>query len=274
MEDVLYKSLVSDTSICNLLLRIGPGRLDVAVFSVVHDNSLIYRHFTLGADGEDELTSLENVIYENPLILGDFRRTFCLVDTGNAMVLPAGIDSPEERDKVFRAAHPDFNGEILTSQAGVRNALLTFGIQDNLAGFLRRTFHGINLRPHLSSLCRFFASRPGRGNAPKMVCNFRQGSMDVIILQGQDLLLANTFRFKTPMDAAYYIMAVRKSLGLDPQADELLLAGDQNVREAVTPILRRFISRVMPVIFPPRMFRTGRDSLHVPFDLIISPLCE
>ncbi len=274
MEDVLDKSLVSDTSICNLLLRIGPGRLDVAVFSVVHDNSLIYRRFTLGADGEDELTSLENVIYENPLILGDFRRTFCIVDTGNAMAIPAEIDSREEHIKVFRAAHPDFKGEIITSQAGVRNALLTFGIQDKLAGFLRRTFHGIDIRSHLSPLCRFFASRPGRGSSPKMICNFRATSMDVIILSGQDLMLANTFRFNTPMDAAYYIMAVRKNLGLDPQADELLLCGDQNVREAVTPVLRRFISRVMPVIFPPQMFRTGRDSLRVPFDLIISPLCE
>lgn len=274
MEDALDKNLVSDTSICNLLLRIGSGRLDVAIYSVVHDNSLIYRRFTLGTDGEGELHSLENTIYENPLLLGEFRRVFCIADSGNAMPLPAAIDSASMRERVFKAAHPEFDGDILTSASGVDNAIFTFGLSAGLAGFLRRTFHGIDIRCHISTLCRFFASRPPRGNAMRMICNFRPDAMDLLVLHGKDLLLANTFRFAAPMDAAYYIMAVRKNLRLDPEGDELLLAGDQSVRESIVPFLRRFISRVMPVIFPPQMFRTGRDSLRAPFDLIISPLCE
>ncbi len=274
MEDVLDKNLVSDTSICNLLLRIGKGRLDVAVYSVVHDNSLIYRSFALGADGDDDLHSLESTIYDNPLLLGEFRRTFCLVDTGNVMVIPAEIEAEEDRRNLFLAAHPDFEGEILSSSTLERNAVLTFGLPGSLAGFLRRTFHGVGIDTHLSTLCRYFALRGGRGNSRRMVCNFRTDALDVVVIQGSDLLLANTFSFNAPVDAAYYIMAVRKSLNLDPEADDMLLSGNQEVRNGITPMLRQFVGRVMPVIFPPQMFRTGRESLRMPFDLIIAPLCE
>lgn len=274
MEDALDKNLVSDTSICNLLIRIGKGRLDVAVYSVVHDNSLIYRSFALGADGEDELRSLESTIYDNPLLLGEFRRTFCLVDTGNSMAVPAEIEAEADRRSVFLAAHPDFDGEILTSSTGARNTALVFGLPGSLAGFLRRTFHGVGIDTHLSTLCRYFASRAGRGNSRRMVCNFRRDTVDVIVIHGTDILLANTFSFKAPVDAVYYIMAVRKSLGLDPMADDLMLSGNQEIRNEITPMLRQFINRVMPVIFPPQMFRTGRESLRVPFDLIIAPICE
>ncbi len=274
MEDVLDKNLVSDTSICNLLLRIGKNRLDVAIYSVVHDNSLIYRTFALGQEGEGELRSLENVVYDNPLLLSEFRRTFCLIDTGDAMAVPAEAGGPEEAALIFRAAHPGFEGEILTSPTATRNAILVAGVPTELAGFLRRTFHGISPVCHLSPLSRYFASRPGRGNSNRMICNFRPDAMDAIVLHGTDLLLANTFSYKSPMDAAYYIMAVRNALHLDASADELLLAGSQAVRNEITPLLRRFIGRVMPVIFPPQMFRTGKESLHTPFDLIIAPICE
>lgn len=274
MEDILDKDLVGDPSICNLLFRVGKGRLDVAVYSVVHDNSLIYRSFPLGQDGEDELKSLEATIYDNPLLLAEFRRVHCLVDPGNAMAIPAEVDDDADRERVFRAAHPSFEGEIVTSSAGVRNAVFTFGLGASLAGFLRRTFHGVDVECHIATLCRYFSTRPGRGNSRRMICNFRPDAMDVIVIQGADLLLANTFSFRNPMDAVYYIMATRHSLGLDPSGDELLLAGDQNVRSSITPELRRFIGRVMPVIFPPQMFRSGKESLRVPFDLIISPICE
>lgn len=274
MEDILDKSLVSDTSICNLLLRIGPGRLDAAIYSVVHDNSLIYRSFPLLTDSAGQLRSLEEAVYDNPLLLSEFRRIYCIMDTGNAMAVPSSIADEADIAKVFRALHPEFDGEVLTSATGTRNALLAYGAGTDLTGFLRRTFHGIGIDCHLSTLCRFFASRPGTGNTRRMVCNLRQDAVDVIVIHGSELLLANTFSFKTSMDAAYYIMAARKSLGLNPEADEILLSGDQHIREEITPVLRRFTCRVMPVIFPPQMFRTGKESLRAPFDLIISPICE
>ena len=86
--------------------------------------------------------------------------------------------------------------------------------------------------------------------------------------------MANTFHFKNPDDAVYYLLACRKNLGLDPYNDDLSLAGDQSIREKLMPMLRSFIARVIPVIFPPQMFKAGKDAMLAPFDLIVTPLCD
>lgn len=274
MEDILDKSLVSDPTICNLLLRVGTGRLDVAVYSVVHDNSLIYRSVSLDPAASDMLKAVEDTVYDNPLLLSDFRRIYCLLETDRTMVVPLEADDPALCRNMFKAVHPDFAGEVLESSTSTRNARILYGPDEALIGFIRRTFHGVTIDSHLSPLCRYFASKPGRGNSRRVICNFRREAVDVVILDGNMLMLANTFRYNSPMDAVYYILASWKSLGLDVHTDELLLAGDQGVREEIVPTLRRFLARVMPVIFPPQMFRAGRESMRAPFDLIVTPLCE
>lgn len=82
------------------------------------------------------------------------------------------------------------------------------------------------------------------------------------------------FAFREPIDAIYYIMACRDMLKLDAQDNELLIAGDNSLRDAITPTLREYLAYVMPVIFPSSMFKAGKDAMKAPFDLIVLPLCE
>lgn len=272
---MLDKSLISDPSICNLLMRIAPSRMDAAVYSVIHDNSLILGSWPLGASGAPLLKDVEETVYDNPLLLSDFRRTYIILDTGNALAIPSETPLQAHR-MLFEAAHPDFKGEVTTSAAtgGAAGAQLLWGADGALTGFLRRTFHGASIDCHLSPLCRYFSVKPGRGNARRMVCNFRREAVDVVALEGNRLLLANTFSYPARMDAVYYILNCAETLGFDRNTDELLLSGNQEVREEIVPELRKFCARVMPVIFPPQMFRAGKEAMRAPFDMILTPLCE
>jgi len=77
----LRKDLIADTSICNLLMRVGRERFDVAIYSVVSDNSFIYRSFPLVSATRQPMGMLEDAIYDNPLLLADFRRAYCIVES-------------------------------------------------------------------------------------------------------------------------------------------------------------------------------------------------
>lgn len=112
------------------------------------------------------------------------------------------------------------------------------------------------------------------GNAGKMYAHIHNNQLDLLSFGKDTLRLANSYAFRDPMDAVYYILACRKMLNLDPGSDEMLIAGDNSVREAITPTLREYLAYVMPVIFPSSMFKAGKDALNAPFDLIVLPLCE
>ncbi|MDE5750579.1 MAG: DUF3822 family protein [Duncaniella sp.] len=277
MAQRLEKELVSDPSICNLLMRVGSDTLDVALYSVTGDNSLLYRSYPLADPSRSRVAVIEDTLYDNPLLLSDFRRTYCIVETPLSLTVPIEGAEPdgEEMRALFRATWPDTEGEVAVSRNATANSAFVYDLPRDLTGFMRRTYpSGLTIESHLTALTRYFATRPGGGNSTRAVANLRPGSLDMIVLSGPRLRMANTFACPHITDALYYILAARKQLGLDAQTDAMLLAGNQGMREQLTPMLRKYIARVMPVIFPPQMFRAGKEALDAPFDMIVSPLCE
>ena len=107
-----------------------------------------------------------------------------------------------------------------------------------------------------------------------MYAHIHDNHIDLLSFGKDSLKLANSYEFREPIDAIYYILATRQMLKLNPNSDEMLIAGDNAVREAISPTLREYLAYVMPVIFPAAMFKAGKDALNAPFDLIVLPLCE
>ena len=136
-----------------------------------------------------------------------------------------------------------------------------------LAGFLRRTFDNPPILHHLTPLCRYFHGKGRLGNSGRMYAHFHKGQVDIISFSRSTVALANSYRYRDPMDAIYYIMACRNMAGLDPMADELFLCGDTAVREETTPQLREYLAYVMPVIFPSAVFKTGKTHFQHLFTL-------
>lgn len=262
-----------------LLMRLGVDTLDAVLYSPLHDGSLMHRALPLDPAAESRLKAVEACVYDNKLLLGDFARISCVVESRRTVILPQGLDEPadddaaEARSLIFRSSFPDFEGETFLSPTGMAGTVMMSGDADGVLPFLKRTFFNVQISAHLSPLCRYFLSTAGRSSGRRLYAVLRAGAVDVVATDRGRLLMANTFDAPTASDAAYFILAARKLLQL-PDTAETMLAGVAAMREEVTPILRRFQPTVMPVIFPSVMFRAGKESLNSPFDLIILPLCE
>lgn len=264
-------------------MRLGRERLDVTLDSPLAEGSLMVHSLDLDGAAPTPLKALEACVYDNPLLLSDFQRITCIVDTDTFVVLPPGIDGDDAesemaRNAVFAATFSDFaadggGGDTFLSPTGVASVSIMAGADAGIAAFLRRTFFNVRLLHHLSPLCRYFLSMAVRGNQSRVYANLRQGATDIIVTRSGNLLLANSYATPTVADTVYFILAVRQLLGL-PEGAETLLSGSVALREEVMPALRGMVPSVMPVIFPSVIFRAGKDAMRAPFDLILLPLCE
>lgn len=270
----LDKDLITDASRWRLAMKIGRDAIDVVAYSPIEDNSLIQRRIPLNTAKLSPLQAIEEAVYDNPLILSDFGRIQCLIDTPDIVIAPkeAGNLDADTLGDILRASRQEFDGAVETNALPASNAVIVMGLPREMSRFLRRTFVNPDLQHHLTPLCRYFLNLSRRVNAPRVYANLRAGSMDIIAVDRDRLLMANTFAFSHISDSAYYIVASRRSLGLD--GAEMYLSGDAGVREQLAPMLRRVIPSVMPVIFPSTMFRAGKEAMTAPFELIILPLCE
>lgn len=278
MDTPLNKDIIADTSICKLYARVTNSAADVMIYNPREDNSLVSKHIALeNSDTETYLRSLENAVYDNPLLLSDFEKISILIETEKFLLVPDCVTDPDLQEKLFAEAHPEYNedeSELLTDAIPALHATMLFAVERKTVGFLRRAFVNPAFFHHQTPLLRYFADRRRHGNNAKMFVHLREKNMDVIVYGNEGLRMANTFNFNVIDDAVYYILAVRENLGMDQFADELLISGDAALRRKIMPELRRFISSVMPVIFPGVMFKAGKNALSVPFDLIVMPLCE
>lgn len=269
----LDKEMIGQPSLWRLYLRAGAKRLDVMLYNVATDNTLIHRSLPIDqTDGY--LKSVEEIIYDNPVLLSDFQKVHIIVESTLFTVIPAELGDENTIRRIFDAQIPGHSDdELILSRLDDQNAIIAAAIDPQLARFLRRTFNNAPLIHHLAPLCRYFHDKSRIGNAGKMYAHMREGYIDILVFGRETLRLANTYPVRDPMDAVYYIMATREMLGLNAGSDELILAGDAAMREAATPILREYLAYVMPAIFPSTMYKAGKEALKAPFDLIIMPLC-
>ncbi len=273
----LTKDMVSAPQMWRMSMLIAPTGVDIALMSMVEDNSLIYRHIPIDPLSASVVGAVEDIVYDNPLLLADFGKTDILLATRRMMPIPSEL-TPELTEQSMRLFWPDLDAyQIFTDHplpAPADADALAYAAERPLASFLQRTFPAARIWHALSPLARYLSGNSRLGNSGKLYACLRPGQMDLLAFTPAGLMMCNTLDFNTPDDAVYFLLAAMRQCGFPPESAELLLCGDKDLREQLTPVLRRFVGYVMPVIFPSAMFRAGRDAMLVPFNLIVLPLCE
>ncbi|MCM1110668.1 MAG: DUF3822 family protein [Clostridium sp.] len=220
------------------------------------------------------LAAVEEAVYANPALTQcEFGEMVCVVADAPVAFLPPGL-GVGETESLFRRVHPDCDGQIRVVATGLRNAVAAFSVDSSLEPFLGRTFYGVTLTTPLALLCRRFAAGSARGNDRKMYLNFRSGHIDLIVIDRGSLEMANSFAVGSADDAAYYVLAARRLLGLDSAGDPLMVSGESPLKAATVATLRRFVAAVRPVIFPSDLHAEGLRPEDIPFDLAALALMQ
>lgn len=268
----LTKDLISNPAYCRLDLRIGVATLDVMIYNPLEDNSLLLRHEELSEDVAEALKQIETFIYDNPLLLSDFKVVTALVESRNFMTVPSVVAESCEPIKLLREADGDTDARAVVIEDNFDEfaARMLTPVDASTANFLRRTFPNIRLHNALYPFTRYCHANLTKGNTAKAFVNIREKSLDIVVMSSNTLNLINRFEYRDINDAAFYILNCTDN----EEITEILIGGDRAQRDALMPLLRKFRPYVMPMIFPSAMFKAGAESMKAPFDLIILPLCE
>ncbi len=257
-----------------LQLALHPRVLRYLLFDRQVDNSLIAGEIPLDTSASTYLKAVENAIYDNSPLLDDYGNVRLLVDTMHFVLLPNEVADEAEADELLHLQFPELEGGTALCalpQCGVK---LAFELPPEVLGFLQRTFNMAPIVHHLQPLCDYYARFCQRSGVRRMFLNFHDDRMDMVVFDRDRLQLANTFEPRNANDAAFMALHAWESLSMDVHTDELQLTGDKPMRDPVAQELRRYISYVMPAIFPAAAMRLSHDAMRAPFNLITLALCE
>ncbi len=244
------------------------------LYDIDEENSLIVGEVSLDLSAGNYLKALENAVYDNPVLLDDYRRVRVMVDSRHFVLLPPQFGDEDDARETFEATFPTMQGDFSLCRLQRCNMHIGFEMPQGTIAFLNRTFNMPPIFHHLYPLCEHYKFHDEKRGVACMHLNLHEESIDVLVVHGRRLLMANTFACRSSLDAVYYALNAWKSLNLDVQKDQLLLTGTKALRDSVTPTLRQYICYVMPAIFPAAALKIGQDAVKAPLELILLALCE
>lgn len=275
----LDKELISQPELWRLVLMVSPESLYVALYPPVAREEIMWREFRFDAAAPSPLKALEDIIYDNPLLLCDFRQVDCLLDTPAYLFVPADTPS-DDYELLLSAVKPDAaSAEVLPQPAGP-DAVMLQSLQPDITAFLKRTFYNITFRSRLSLLVNYFSAPQRELTERRAVALIDGQRLTLLAFDGRRMLAANDFSFSTSADAAYYVMASLQRLRFDtsdPSDPSFTLAihGQSMTADGtLAAILRPYVTNIRAVPFPSLRYRASKSTLQAPFPLLIAPLCE
>ena len=275
----LDKDAIQQTELWKLALTIASDHIDIALYPPLPREEIIWRSFAFDQNAPTALRAVEDIIYDNPLLLSDFKRVDCIIDNVPAIPIPFDADTDIATAIYTHAtaenATQDFDNEIELYDAGVENARIAIVQQRDIRAFLLRTFYNARFDSSLASICRYFALKTDSPKEPTIYAPINGNRLTVIALDGKRLLMANEFRFEKEIDAIYYIMASVKQLGLNPENTPVFVSpGTPDNPETLLSIMAKYMPLTAPIPFPTLRYRASRATLQAPLPLLIRPLCE
>ena len=275
---ILNKDTVKSPQRSRLGLCLDRERLHVLIKDSIAEIP-VYCSFQLDMSLGSVTKALEEIVYNNPILLSDFAKVDVTLRSPDFMLIPDalgayGVEFIESMADTAMADTATESMATLESPVARTGCSLIVRESRDVVDFIRRTFNNPTIAHSLAVLASHYVKSSPLGTSDKMYINMYDDKLDIAIFGERGLSLLNTFAYADPMDAVYYIMATRSELGLDQTSGEIFIYGDAPLRDAVTPTLREYLGYVMPLVPPTPIIRGGAPAKEAPFDLTLLLLCE
>lgn len=114
----------------------------------------------------------------------------------------------------------------------------------NINNFLYDKFGAFTYKHSASILIDKILNIEKHTETPKMYVNVALNHFEVVVVNGGQLLLYNSFEYQTKEDFIYYILFVVEQMNLNPEALELILLGAISLEDSLYNIAYKYIRYV------------------------------
>ncbi len=276
LEGKLEKDTIAQPDLWRLVLMVSDSSLSVALYPPVAREEIIWRRFEFDPSTPDRLRAIEDVVYDNPLLLCDFKRVDCIIDSRSYLILPPEL-SVEDNQVLMDSSGMKFDIDSAIVTQLTNNAMIVQAFDSNVVSFLKRTFYNIEFSSKISVLTKYFLSHDLNHSGRRAFALADATRLTFIAFDSLKLLAANEFDYRKATDAAYYILASMQQLGLDPQDSEITLSTHRDLSDddaSLQSLLKPYVKTLRTVSFPTLRYRATRSTLQIPFPLLVLPICE
>ena len=180
------------------------------------------------------LKQLKEHLSSNKLFQQDFKDVTVIHDNALATLVPKSLFNKNNLSDYLKFNSKILNNDFITFDELSQNEIINVYVPYvNINNFIFDTYGTFEYN-HYSTLLinTLFEIHDGSANA-SMYVNIRSNHFEIVILKNKELILFNSFEYKTEEDFVYYILFTAEQLLLDPETFPLTLMGKINKNDAL-----------------------------------------
>ena len=223
-----------------LVIRISRGHMS---FSTIIEGEIVYKPYALNSS-ISVAANLREALRNEPLFSRSYHQVLVTLGAPVLMV-PTDLFQEDESEQLYRHAFSQQNQQYVSHAVlPDLSAVAIFPILKDLRTVLNDSFRNVQFCPAMAPVWRHFYHRSFTGQHQKLYAYFHERRLEVFSFGPNRFKFCNSFAVNNPNDALYYLLATWKQLAMEPEHDELHLAGDVPDREQLIEEVSKFVKRV------------------------------
>lgn len=231
-----------------LSLEIGGDGLALAVLDNLLNRYLVFEQYALRKTaGPEQLADrIGQLAKEHDWLNASFKKVTVMMTDVPSTLVPAAVYDNDQSEAFLRFNHPasgdaeEVRVDHLKNLEAKNIWALPVAIDTTLRRLHPHLRYAHHTTPLIEGLLASFRNVPER----RAIAHVQQGRFDVIVIEGRNLLLCNSFRYQTGEDFIYYLLFIFEQLRLNPETTPLLLLGEVNKESAVYGMANKYIRHV------------------------------
>ena len=248
-----------------LVVRISNNSLS---FSTFVDGEVVFEAYPLNASISMAANLREAL--RNGKVNTKSEKQLVLIDSP-VLMMPVDLFREEEKEDIYQHTFTRQEQQnVMHFVLPDLNSVAIFSIHKDLCTVLRDAFSDVQFIPAIAPVWRHLHKRSYTGQHQKLYAYFHERRVEVFAFAQNRFKFCNSFAVNNPNDALYYMLATWKQLGMEPEHDELYLAGELPEQEVLMEEAKKFIKRVF-YINPSGEFNraTVTQIEGMPYDLMV-----
>ena len=192
----------------------------------------------------------EKIASIHPWMNGRFAAVNILFEDCRFTMLPLSLFNTANYKTIYEFNFLNtFGEEVLFQTLTIGDLALIYGIPVGLAQYLQYKYPFA--RYHHSNfplMTVFFNKYRNMETNGQVLTNFRNGAIDIIIMQERKLKLMNSYTCQAEEDVLYFMMMAIEQMGLNPETADLYLSGSIQKDDKLHLRIQKYIRnvRLMP----------------------------
>jgi hypothetical protein len=233
----------------HLFIQLAINGLSCCVFDIVRKKFIAFENYTFQGIHENEILSesIQQLVKEDNLLSKCVRakHTLLIWVNNKSTFIPNALYDPANKETYLKFNH-DFNKNetILVDSLKLLEAKNLYTLPLNIEKSLKGIFLNVTIHHYSSSLVESLLSRYGHEYGKRIFVHVQVDHLEVVVIEGKNLLFYNSFRYQTSEDFVYYVLFVADQLKMSPENMELVWMGEAEKDSAIYLLLYKYVRNI------------------------------